>query len=67
MSTPSNLWRKLAKSRYREELVAAQLKRRIPFQVRCAKAANGHKRSWLHTPILRRALFPVRKIPTTAT
>ncbi len=42
MNEFSNLWRKLAKSKkYREEFVAAQVKRGIPFQIRTLLKNSG--------------------------
>jgi len=52
MNIRSNLWRKLAKSKkYREEFVAAQVKRGIPFQAR----ALLKRRGWSQDELAERA------------
>jgi transcriptional regulator with XRE-family HTH domain len=66
MSTVSSLWKKLAKSKkYREEFVAAQVKRGIPFQARALlKSREGWtqeilaERSGLTQGVVSRALNP---------
>lgn len=66
MSIVSNLWEKFAKSKkYREEFVAAQVKRGIPFQARALlKARRGWtqqtlaERSGLTQGVVSRALNP---------
>jgi transcriptional regulator with XRE-family HTH domain len=66
VNTISNLWRKFAKSkRYREEFVAAQVKRGIPFQARAMlKSREGWtqqtlaERSGLTQGVISRALNP---------
>ena len=41
MNTLSDLWKKLAKKKYREAFVSSQLKRGIPFQIRGLRNQRG--------------------------